>query len=121
MNKPIAAPAAAQEPSGTETAKLNMIQAINSAMDVMLARDPNVLIFGEDVGYFGGVFNATEGLQKKYGLDRCFDTPITEAGLIGVAVGMAAYGLRPCVEIHFADYIYPGFDQIVSEAARLRY
>jgi 2-oxoisovalerate dehydrogenase E1 component beta subunit len=100
---------------------MNMIQAINSAMDVMLGRDPDVLVFGEDVGYFGGVFRATEGLQKKHGLNRCFDTPIAEAGLIGTAIGMAAYGLRPCVEIQFADYIYPGFDQIVSEAARLRY
>jgi len=98
-----------------------MIQALNSAMDVMLGRDPNVLVFGEDVGYFGGVFRATEGLQKKYGVTRCFDTPISELGIVGAAIGMAAYGLRPCVEIQFADYIYPAFDQIVSEAARLRY
>ncbi|MGI8839469.1 MAG: alpha-ketoacid dehydrogenase subunit beta [Caulobacteraceae bacterium] len=100
---------------------MNMIQALNSAMDVMLERDPDVLIFGEDVGFFGGVFRATEGLQKKYGLERCFDTPIAESGLIGVAVGMGAYGLRPVVEIQFADYIYPAYDQIVSEVARLRY
>lgn len=100
---------------------MNMIQALNSAMDVMLGRDPDVLIFGEDVGFFGGVFRATEGLQKKYGLERCFDTPIAEGGLIGVAVGMGAYGLRPVVEIQFADYIYPAYDQIVSEVARLRY
>ncbi|HEY5072507.1 MAG TPA: alpha-ketoacid dehydrogenase subunit beta [Caulobacteraceae bacterium] len=100
---------------------MNMIQALNSAMDVMLERDPNVLIFGEDVGFFGGVFRATEGLQKKHGLERCFDTPIAEGGLIGVAVGMGAYGLRPVVEIQFADYIYPAYDQIVSEVARLRY
>jgi len=98
-----------------------MIQALNSAMDVMLGRDPDVLVFGEDVGFFGGVFRATEGLQKKYGLERCFDTPIAESGLIGVAVGMGAYGLRPVVEIQFADYIYPAYDQIVSEVARLRY
>jgi 2-oxoisovalerate dehydrogenase E1 component beta subunit len=102
-------------------AVMNMIQALNSAMDVMLERDPNVLIFGEDVGFFGGVFRATEGLQKKHGLERCFDTPIAEGGLIGVAVGMGAYGLRPVVEIQFADYIYPAYDQIVSEVARLRY
>jgi len=100
---------------------MNMIQAINSGLDVMLDRDPNVLTFGEDVGYFGGVFRATEGLQKKYGLNRCFDTPITEGGIIGAAIGMATYGLRPVVEIQFADYIYPGYDQIVSEAARIRY
>ncbi|MGH6988005.1 MAG: alpha-ketoacid dehydrogenase subunit beta [Caulobacteraceae bacterium] len=102
-------------------AAMNMVQALNSAMDVMLGRDPDVLVFGEDVGFFGGVFRATEGLQKKHGLERCFDTPIAEGGIIGVAVGMAAYGLRPVVEIQFADYIYPAYDQIVSEAARLRY
>jgi 2-oxoisovalerate dehydrogenase E1 component beta subunit len=102
-------------------ATMNMIQALNSAMDVMLTRDPDVLVFGEDVGFFGGVFRATEGLQKKHGLERCFDTPIAESGLIGIAVGMGAYGLRPVVEIQFADYIYPAYDQIVSEAARLRY
>lgn len=100
---------------------MNMIQALNSAMDTMLAKDPNVLIFGEDVGYFGGVFRATDGLQKKYGLTRCFDTPIGECGIIASAIGMGAYGLRPVVEIQFADYIYPAFDQLVSEAARLRY
>src|SRR6478609_1543368 len=100
---------------------MNMIQALNSAMDVMLARDSNVVIFGEDIGYFGGVFRATEGLQKKYGLDRIFDAPIAEGGIMGAAVGMAAYGLRPVVEIQFADYIYPATDQLVSEAARLRY
>ena len=102
-------------------ATMNMIQAINSAMDVMLTRNPDVLVFGEDVGYFGGVFRATEGLQKKHGVTRCFDTPIGEGGIIAAAIGMGAYGLRPVVEIQFADYIYPAFDQIVSEAARLRY
>jgi 2-oxoisovalerate dehydrogenase E1 component beta subunit len=102
-------------------ARMNMIQALNSAMDVMMAKDPDVLAFGEDAGYFGGVFRATEGLQKKYGLTRCFDAPISEGGLVAVAIGMGAYGLRPVVEIQFADYIYPAFDQIVSEAARLRY
>ena len=102
-------------------ATMNMIQALNSAMDVMLGRNPDVLVFGEDVGYFGGVFRATDGLQKKYGLTRCFDTPIGEGGIVAAAIGMGAYGLRPVVEIQFADYIYPAFDQIVSEAARLRY
>ncbi|RYE01936.1 MAG: alpha-ketoacid dehydrogenase subunit beta [Sphingomonadales bacterium] len=100
---------------------MNMIQAINSAMDVMMARDPSVVVMGEDVGYFGGVFRATAGLQAKYGKTRVFDTPITECGIIGVAVGMGAYGLRPVPEIQFADYIYPALDQLVSEAARLRY
>ncbi len=102
-------------------ARMNMIQAINSAMDVMMDRDPNVIVMGEDVGYFGGVFRATAGLQSKFGKTRVFDTPITECGIIGVAVGMGAYGLRPVPEIQFADYIYPALDQLVSEAARLRY
>jgi len=100
---------------------MNMIEAINSALDIAMARDDAVTILGEDVGFFGGVFRATAGLQKKYGKTRVFDTPITEGGIIGVAVGMAAYGLRPVPEIQFADYIYPAFDQLVSEAARLRY
>jgi 2-oxoisovalerate dehydrogenase E1 component beta subunit len=101
--------------------RMNMIQAINSAMDVMMDRDPDIVVMGEDVGYFGGVFRATAGLQTKYGKQRVFDTPITECGIIGVAVGMGAYGLRPVPEIQFADYIYPALDQLVSEAARLRY
>ena len=100
---------------------MNMVEAINSAMDVAMDRDANVTVLGEDVGYFGGVFRATVGLQKKYGKTRVFDTPITECGIVGVAVGMAAYGLRPVPEIQFADYIYPALDQLVSEAARLRY
>ena len=100
---------------------MNMIQALRSAMDVMLDRDPDVLVFGEDVGFFGGVFRCTEGLQQKYGKRRVFDTPIAEAGILATAVGMGAYGLRPVVEIQFADYIYPATDQLVSEAARLRY
>jgi 2-oxoisovalerate dehydrogenase E1 component beta subunit len=98
-----------------------MIEAIRDAMDVMMGRDDNVVVFGEDVGFFGGVFRATQGLQAKYGTHRCFDAPISELGIVGAAVGMAAYGLRPCVEIQFADYMYPAYDQIVSEAARLRY
>ncbi|WCE09156.1 alpha-ketoacid dehydrogenase subunit beta [Pseudomonas sp. JBR1] len=100
---------------------LTMIQAIRSAMDVMLERDDNVVVFGEDVGYFGGVFRCTEGLQAKYGASRVFDAPISENGIAGAAVGMGAYGLRPVAEIQFADYVYPAIDQIVSEAARLRY
>jgi 2-oxoisovalerate dehydrogenase E1 component beta subunit len=98
-----------------------MVEAIRDALDVMMARDPRVVVFGEDVGYFGGVFRCTEGLQRKYGPSRCFDTPISETGIVGVAVGMGAYGLRPVAEIQFADYMYPGYDQLVSEAARLRY
>jgi 2-oxoisovalerate dehydrogenase E1 component beta subunit len=100
---------------------MTMIQALNSAMDIMLARDPNVVVLGEDVGYFGGVFRCTDGLQKKHGRHRVFDTPIAEAGILGAAVGMSVYGLRPVAEIQFADYIYPAADQLISEAARLRY
>ena len=100
---------------------MNMIQAINSAHHVMMERDRGVVALGEDIGYFGGVFRATEGLQRKYGRSRVFDSPISEAGIVATAIGMAAYGLRPVAEIQFADYIYPAFDQIVSEAARMRY
>ena len=99
---------------------MTMIEAINDALDIMLERDPDVVLLGEDIGYFGGVFRCTAALQKKYGKTRVFDTPINECGIIGVAVGMGAYGLRPVPEIQFADYIYPGLDQLVSEAARLR-
>lgn len=102
-------------------ARMTMIQSIRSAMDNMMERDENVVVFGEDVGYFGGVFRCTEGLQKKYGSHRCFDSPINESGIIGSAIGMAAYGMRPCVEIQFADYVFPGFDQLSQEAARIRY
>ena len=98
-----------------------MIEAINDAHRVMMERDPDIVVFGEDVGYFGGVFRATAGLQKQFGKTRCFDAPISEGGIVGTAVGMAAYGLKPLIEIQFADYIYPGYDQIVSEVARIRY
>jgi len=100
---------------------MNMIQAINSAHHVMMDRDPDIVTMGEDIGYFGGVFRATEGLQKKFGTSRVFDTPIAEGGIMAVAIGMAAYGLRPVAEMQFADYIYPAFDQILSEAGRMRY
>jgi 2-oxoisovalerate dehydrogenase E1 component beta subunit len=102
-------------------AVMNMIQSINSAHKVMMARDPDIVVFGEDVGYFGGVFRATEGLQREFGKTRAFDAPISEGGIVGTAVGMAAYGLKPVIEIQFADYIYPGYDQIVSEVAKMRY
>jgi 2-oxoisovalerate dehydrogenase E1 component beta subunit len=105
----------------SDTIRMNMIEAINSALDIMLTRDPDIVLMGEDIGYFGGVFRATAGLQEKHGKTRVFDTPISECGIIGAGVGMAAYGLRPVPEIQFADYIYPGLDQLVSEAARMRY
>ena len=106
---------------GSPLTAMAMNAAVRSAMDVMLDRDGDVVVFGEDVGYFGGVFRCTDGLQAKFGAHRVFDTPIAEGGIIGVAVGMGAYGLRPVVEIQFADYVYPGLDQLISEAARLRY
>ena len=99
----------------------NMIQALNDAHHVMMERDDNVVVLGEDAGYFGGVFRVTEHLQKKFGTSRVFDAPISENGIMATAIGMATYGLRPVAEVQFADYIYPGFDQIVSEAAKIRY
>jgi 2-oxoisovalerate dehydrogenase E1 component beta subunit len=115
------APRQQEEARAGTSRYMTMIQALRSAMEVMLERDPNVVVFGQDVGYFGGVFRCTEGLQARYGSSRVFDAPISEGGIVGVAVGMGAYGLRPVVEIQFADYFYPASDQIVSEAARLRY
>lgn len=102
-------------------AHMTMIEAIRDAHDVSMERDQKVVVFGQDVGYFGGVFRCTKGLQEKHGRNRCFDAPINESGIVGTAIGMAAYGLRPCIEIQFADYVYPAYDQIVSEAARIRY
>jgi len=101
--------------------QMNMIRAINSALDIMLEKDPTTIIMGEDIGYFGGVFRCTDGLQKKYGEHRVIDAPIAEGGIIGSAIGIGVNGLRPVAEIQFADYIYPGLDQVISELARLRY
>ena len=101
--------------------QMSMIQAINSAHDIVMEKDPSVVVLGQDVGYFGGVFRCTDGLQEKYGEYRVIDAPIAEGGIIGTAIGMGINGLRPIAEIQFADYIYPGFDQIVSELSRLRY
>ena len=101
-----------------KTTAMTMIQALRSAMDVMLEKDDNVVVYGQDVGYFGGVFRCTEGLQKKYGTSRVFDAPISEGGIVGTAVGMGAYGLRPVIEIQFDGFIYSAFDQIVSQLAR---
>src|SRR5690242_8298324 len=95
-------------------ARMNMIQALNSAMHTLMERDPSVVVMGEDVGYFGGVFRCTEGLQKRFGEHRVFDTPIAEGGIVAAAIGMAVNGLRPIAEIQFADYVYPAYDQIVS-------
>ncbi|HET9553985.1 MAG TPA: alpha-ketoacid dehydrogenase subunit beta [Anaeromyxobacteraceae bacterium] len=100
---------------------MNVIQAVNDALRVELARDPDVVVLGEDVGAFGGVFRATAGLQQEFGAQRVIDTPLAEGGIVGTAVGMALYGLRPVPEIQFADFIFPAFDQIVNELAKFRY
>jgi len=100
---------------------MNIIQAVNSALDLALGSDEDVFVFGEDVGKFGGVFRATDGLQAKHGDHRVFDTPLSEGGIIGMAIGMAIYGLKPVPEIQFSDFIYPAFDQIVNEMAKFRY
>ena len=100
---------------------MTMIEAIRDAHDVAMGGDNRVVVYGEDVGFFGGVFRCTAGLQEKYGRSSCFDAPINESGIVGTAIGMAAYGLKPVIEIQFADYVYPAYDQIVSEAARMRF
>ncbi len=99
----------------------NIIQAVNDALRLEMKRDARVVILGEDVGKFGGVFRATSGLYDEFGPDRVIDTPLAEAGIIGAAIGMALYGLRPVPEIQFADFIYPAYDQIVNELAKFRY
>jgi pyruvate dehydrogenase E1 component subunit beta len=100
---------------------MNVIQAVNDALRVAMREDPDVVVLGEDVGRFGGVFRATQGLYDEFGADRVIDTPLAEGGIVGTAVGMALYGLRPVSEIQFADFIFPAFDQIVNEVAKYRY
>jgi pyruvate dehydrogenase E1 component beta subunit len=101
--------------------EMNLVQAINRTLHDVMRGDPNVLVLGEDVGVNGGVFRATDGLYKEFGADRVIDTPLSETGIIGAAIGMALYGLKPIAEIQFLDFIYPAFDQIVSELAKFRY
>ena len=100
---------------------LTLLQAITDGLRTAMREDESVLCFGEDVGKKGGVFLVTEGLQKEFGVERCFDTPLSEDGIVGTAIGMAMNGLKPVAEIQFQDFIFPAFDQIVSEAAKLRY
>ncbi|QYK06949.1 alpha-ketoacid dehydrogenase subunit beta [Shewanella zhangzhouensis] len=102
-------------------AEMNMLQAINSALRIAMEKDPTMLVFGEDVGHFGGVFRATSGLQDTFGRGRCFNTPLTEQGIAGFANGLASNGTTAVAEIQFADYIFPAFDQIVNESAKFRY
>ncbi len=100
---------------------LNIIEAVRSALQTQMRVDPRVVVLGEDIGKFGGVFRATSGLFEEFGGDRVIDTPLAEAGIIGTAIGMALYGLRPVPEIQFGDFIFPAFDQIVNELAKFRY
>jgi 2-oxoisovalerate dehydrogenase E1 component beta subunit len=108
-------------PNTESSSRLNLLQAVNNALDTAMASDPHMVCLGQDIGKFGGVFRATSNLQKKYGQERCFNTPITEQGIIGFAIGLAAQGSTAVAEIQFADYIFPAFDQIVNEAAKFRY
>ena len=100
---------------------LTLVQAVNRALAFAMKSDPDVLVLGEDVGVDGGVFRATDGLIKEFGAERVVDTPLSETGIVGTAIGMALYGLKPVAEIQFQDFIYPAFDQIVSELAKFRY
>src|SRR5215467_14421070 len=101
--------------------QMNMVQALNDGLKHEMRRDKRVVVLGEDVGKVGGVFRVTQGLFEEFGEDRVIDTPLSEGGIIGCAVGMALYGLRPVPEIQFADFIYPAYDQIVNELAKMRY
>ncbi len=99
---------------------MTLLEAIRSALDYELGRDPHVLVFGEDVGFNGGVFRVTDGLQKKYGEKRVFDTPLAESAIVGISIGMAINGLKPVGEIQFDGFTYPAFDQLISHASRMR-
>ena len=101
--------------------EITLVQAVNRGLEEAMRQDPDVLLLGEDIGVNGGVFRATEGLFKQFGADRVIDTPLSETGIVGTAIGMALYGLKPVAEIQFLDFIYPAFDQIVSELAKFRY
>ncbi|MBM7560822.1 alpha-ketoacid dehydrogenase subunit beta [Fusibacter tunisiensis] len=101
-------------------AVLNLLEAVNQAMDQSMAQDDKVIVFGEDVGVEGGVFRATKGLQEKYGIERCFDSILAESSIVGSGIGMAINGLKPVVEIQFSGFMFPGYNQIVTHAARMR-
>lgn len=107
-------------PAAATSKRLNLFQAINSALRTALSTSDKVLLFGEDVA-FGGVFRCSMDLQTEFGSDRVFNTPLTEQGIAGFAIGAAAEGMKPVAEIQFADYVFPAFDQIVNEAAKFRY
>jgi pyruvate dehydrogenase E1 component subunit beta len=101
-------------------AQLNLVEAINQALHQEMARDPSVVLLGEDIGHNGGVFRVTDGLQKKFGIDRVVDTPLSEAGIIGTSIGLAMAGMRPVPEIQFEGFLGPGYDQLCTQAARCR-
>jgi 2-oxoisovalerate dehydrogenase E1 component beta subunit len=101
--------------------EMNLVQALKSGLREAMRLDDDVMLMGEDIGRLGGVFRVTQGLQDEFGSDRVLDTPLSETGILGTAIGMALHGLRPVSEIQFADFIYPGFDQLVNEAAKYRY
>ena len=107
-------------PSTSPSTRLNLFQAINSALTHALRTDERVLVFGEDVA-FGGVFRCSMNLATEFGSERVFNTPLSEQGIVGFAIGCAAQGMKPVAEIQFADYVYPAFDQFVNEAAKYRY
>ncbi|MHB1470254.1 MAG: alpha-ketoacid dehydrogenase subunit beta [Thermoplasmataceae archaeon] len=100
---------------------MNMVQALNSELDLRMGADDSIILLGEDIGIDGGVFRVTDGLQAKYGQERVMDTPLEELGIVGMAIGMATTGLRPVPEIQFQDFIYTAFDQIVNQMAKMRY
>ena len=101
--------------------QINMVQSLNRSLDRLMATDERIIIMGEDVGRDGGVFRVTDNLLNKYGTERVIDTPLNELAIIGMASGMAMYGLKPIAEIQFQDYIFPAFDQIVNNIAKVRY
>jgi pyruvate dehydrogenase E1 component beta subunit len=99
---------------------MTLVKAINNALDIKLNENQDVVVYGEDVGYEGGVFRVTQGLQQKYGAQRVFDSPLAESGIVGTAVGMAVAGMKPVIEMQFSGFAYPGFNQMISHVSRMR-